>query len=168
MLDAKNYKVTIVGSFTGESAEKKTPYYGLELETACGEFIEYVAYLTDKTAKRQLETLKKAGFVGNKLSDLSNDKLDMEELFNIIPTLSATIEHEEYTNKDGEIKVKAVVKWLNDGSFGAEKADHAKSVQIFANSKYDGMMKQMKNTVKTKKEEAKPEGSEIADEDLPF
>ena len=44
MLEEKKYKVKIVGSFSGESQEKKTPYFGLELETQCEEIVEWIVY----------------------------------------------------------------------------------------------------------------------------
>lgn len=167
MLEAKVYKAIIVGSFLGKSAEKKTPYYGLEFETSCGEFVEWVAYLTDNTSKRNLETLKNVGFMGKKLTDLSNDKLSMDDLFNHNPELTITIEHEEYANKEGEIKTKAVVKWVNVGSFGAAKYDHAQALQEFAGNKYDGMLMSLLGDVnKSKKVEEKV--TEEDDEDSPF
>lgn len=169
MLEAKNYKVELVGSFSGESAEKKTPYFGLELETACGEFIDWVAYLTDNTAKRNLTLLAEAGFKGKKLADLSNDKLSMEDLFDKNNNLSITVEHEEYTDKQGEIKTKAVVKWFNTGNFGAAKADHKQAVKIFGGTKFDGMLKELKGTIKPKKTETKnSEATEEEDDDIPF
>lgn len=170
MLEEKNYKVEIVGCFSGESAEKKTPYFGFELETSCGEFIEWIAYLTDNTAKRNLKLLAEAGFIGKKLADMSNEKLGLEELFNKNPNLTITVEHEEYADKEGEIKTKAVVKWFNTGKFGAAKADHKQAVKIFTGTKFDGMLKEMRGTIKPKAQEesTEAEGSEEEDGYVPF
>jgi len=167
MLEEKKFKVEIVGAFVGESQEKKTPYFGLELETSCGEFIEWIAYLTENTAKRNLKLLKDAGYCGKKLSDLSNPKFTIQDLFNPNSNLTIDVEHEEYTNKDGEIKNKAVVKWFNTGSFGAVKADHKQAVKIFQGTVFDGMLKEIASTVKPKKEEPSTD-SEENDEDIPF
>ncbi|MEE4245214.1 MAG: hypothetical protein V2I33_07370 [Kangiellaceae bacterium] len=168
MLEAKNYKVKIIGSFTGESAEKKTPYIGLELETQCGNYIDWISYMTDKTADRALKTLAGAGFIGKKISDLSNEKMSMDDLFEHNPSLTAVVEHEEYTNAEGEIKQKAVVKWLNTGDFGPAKADHAKSVQIFGGTSFDGKLKELQSKMKPKAKKASKESGEEDDQDLPF
>jgi len=169
MLEEKNYKVKIIGSFTGVSSEKKTPYIGLELETSCGNFIDWVSYMTEKTASRALKTLVDSGFRGKKIADLSNGSLDIDDLFEENQALSIVVEHEEWTTDDGEIKKKAKVKWLNTGSGGVSKLDHKTAVKTFSETPYDGMMKELMNNLPTKKAKTKTEneGSEN-EEDLPF
>lgn len=176
--NGKKYKVAIVGSYVGESKEKKTPYIGLELETECGEFIDWVQYLTDGTLERATKTMIELGFIGKDFSDLSNPKKQVEDLFNFPAKILAEIEHETWQNVEGEEKVKAVVKWLNAGG-GMARVDHAKSVNIFKGLKSGGMLAQMRKKMgtDTKKiessvptgagQQANPDAS-FATDDIPF
>lgn len=178
MLAEGNYKVKIIGSFTGESGEKKTPFIGLELETHTGEMIDWIGYLSEKEFTKQngkksnmlkenLTTLRDAGFRGSKPSDLSNTNLSIDEIFEHNPNLTITVAHEEYTNGQGEIKTKAVVKYINAGG-GIEKFDHAQAVKSF-DSKFTGVMKQIMGDLKPMKKEVKEtEAETVNDDDLPF
>lgn len=174
MLDEKTYKIKVIGSFTGESSEKKTPFFGLELETACGEFIDFIQYITDNNAKTALKQLTNAGFIGKKISDLSNPKIDMDDLFVENEKMTAVVEHEEWTDEEtGEVKSRAVVRWINNGTSGPEKADHKQAVSIFKGRSFDGMLKEMQSKVKPKKEKTTEEvieasNEELENDDVPF
>lgn len=182
MLQEGKHKVEIIGSFTGESSEKKTPYIGVELETEDGEFIEWVGYMSDKEftkqngeistmTKENLKTLLQIGFQGKKIADLSNADLSITDLFAVNPKLTVTIKHEDYENAAGEIKKKPVVHYFDVG-FGVEKADHKKSVQIFKSGNYDSVFNGLKGKYQKKAApvaDSKPESTEgHADEDIPF
>lgn len=174
MLEQKSYKVKIIGSYTGESPEKKTPFFALELETECGQFIDWVQYITDGNKKIGLQSLVNAGFIGKKLSDLSNPKLAIEDLFSEEDKLTAVIEHEEWTDDEGEIKHTPKVKWLNNGSSGPAKAEYKDAVKMFAGKSFDGMLKELQGKVKTKSTKTKSEpaeeraGDDLTDDDVPF
>jgi hypothetical protein len=169
--------VVIVGSFTGVSGVKKTPYYGIEFENEEGESIEYVAYLTELTKERALGTLIELNFLGKSLADLSDTKKTMAELFG--PTeepISLTIEDEVYQDKEGNDRVKQVVKWVNVGNKGGvSKADHATAIATFKSMSFDGDLMRIKKDGKKpapKKESLKKdtvaEGENINADDLPF
>jgi hypothetical protein len=123
MLNEGKHKVQIIGSFTGESAEKKTPYVGVELETESGEYIDWIGYMSDneftkkngeKTTmtKENLKVLLQIGFQGKKISDLSNPDYSINDLFAVNPKLTVQVKHEEYTNNAGEIKVRPIVHYF--------------------------------------------------------
>jgi len=166
--------VVIVEAFTGVSGVKNTPYYGIEFENDEGESIEYVAYLTDNTKERALGTLIDLNFLGKSIADLSDTKKSMSDLFG--PTdepISLVIEDESYQDKDGNTKIKQVVKWVNVGNKGGiSKADHATAITTFKSLSFDGDLMKMKKDGKKpaakKAEKPKVEDSSFADSDIPF
>ena len=160
--------VKIVGCFTGESKEKKTPYYGIEFENQQGESIEHVFYLSEKTKERNVDTLIQMGFRAKKISDLSNPKMTIPEIFGEpLDEISLVVVDEEYTNKEGEVKTKQVVQWVNVGNLGgASKVDHPTAVKIFDSSSLQGLLASKRQGKPT----PKPMNTEklVDNEDLPF
>ena len=166
MINEGTYKAKIIGCFTGESKEKKTPYYGLEFELEDNQTIDFVAYLTENTYERQIQTLIDVGYVGKKMASLSNPELTIEDMFNDVGPISLVIEHEEYTTDKGEIKKKAVIKWVNM-SGGPAKFDYEQSVKTFKGLSFDGhLMRMNKGAKKVEPKALVPEV--IEDDDIPF
>ena len=116
MLPEGNYPVKkVVSCFLGESAEKKTPYVSIEFLLNNDTAISWINYLTEKTDHNKfIETMANIGFIGKELSDLADDSIDVDLLF-VKPQeeYSVTIEHETFTDKNGNHKTKARVKWIN-------------------------------------------------------
>lgn len=185
MISEGNHKVKVVGCFTGESAEKKTPYYGIEFETKDGESINWLAYLTDTSfmkggkettmKKENMKTLVQLGFCGRSLADLSNTEKKISELFNEVDGINILVEHEEYTNEEtGEVKTAAKVKFVNVG-YGPNKFDHKQAVVKFKSLGLDGELLKLqkelgvKSTKKSEpKEETESESTELSADDIPF
>ena len=93
-----------------KSPEKGTPAAKVVIELKAGpnvgERIEWLGWLTDKTTERTAESLALMGYDGsNELSVMNKEFI-------------AVIEHEEYTNKAGEKKMRPRVAWINDPSGG--------------------------------------------------
>lgn len=185
MLAEGTHKVKIVGCFTGESGEKNTPYYGIEFETLKDEqSINWLAYLTDSKftkdnkettlAKENMKTLVKLGFQGRSISDLSDTSKAISDLFIPVDGISIVVEHEEFTDNQGEIKTAAKVKWVNVG-YGPNKFDHKQSVVKFKSLNLDGeLLKLQKELGPKKKSPAQQQVSSPAEEgdinldDVPF
>lgn len=141
--------VKIVGSYTGMSPEKKTPFIAIEFENEEGESMDWVAWLTPKTdekegtAKRVLTTLVEIGFIGKSLADLSDPKKKMSDLFSAETpsgeTIDLVVEDETYEDSEGNEKVKQIIKWVNVGNQGGlSKFDHATAVTTFKSLSFDG------------------------------
>jgi len=142
------YKVQITGCFTGESSEKKTPFYGLEFANEAGDCIDHVAWMTEKTAERNVELLCKLGYTGKSLADMSDVKKKVSELFPAIQDpIFITVEDEEYNNAEGLTRVKQAVKWVNVGASGPARFDHKQAVAVFKGLTFDGDLLRMRNQV---------------------
>ena len=185
----KHENVKIIGCGTGESGgDKKTPYFTLEFENQDGDSIESIHYLTEKTKARNLELLAKLGFKGKRLSDLSNPKFKISDLFGEADdVVSITVKEEQIIKNDEPQwkdeaqtvpKMRKIVEWVNVGEpAGLSKFDHEQSVAKFKELPYDAdLMDIMKNRKKaapkakteTKKEEPKQSEDTFADDDVPF
>lgn len=159
--------VKIVGCFVGESKEKNTPYYGIEFENQDGEFIEHAFYLTEKTKEKQTDLLLDMGFKGKQFTDMSDPKFKISDLFGQpVTPIELVIKDEEYTNKEGEIKTKQVVEWVNVGNkVGLSKVDKATAVKIFSNSSLQGLLSQKRQG----RPQPEPlEQEDAAGDDTPF
>ena len=175
-------KVKIVSCYTGKSEKKGTPFFGLEFENQEGERIEHDFYLADKKSdgtdntenvKKTLQTLLNAGYKRKSLSDMSDSKLSMEDLFGEpVDDINITIKDASYTKDDGTPVEKVEVQYFNVGYGGKSKADLAESKQIFKNTKFDGFLNQLKKGDKPARTEPKPKEKEIdtnfTSDDIPF
>jgi hypothetical protein len=177
----------IIAAFTGESAEKKTPYYGVEFETVDGETIFWIAYLTDSTfvkdgkettlAKENMKTLVKLGFAGRSLADLSDTNKDVEDLFNVVEGIKIVVEHEEFDKEDGTTGTSAKVKFVNIG-YGPAKFDHKQAVVKFKSLGLDGELLKLQKELGTnkgsskkkdeKQEDTSGSDSDFTADDIPF
>lgn len=180
MIEQGKHKVKIASCFTGESSEKKTPYYGIEFEiVGTTQSIFWLAYLSDtefiKNGKKttlkneNLLTLKAMGFKGRSLSDMSDDSKEVSDVFmDIKDDITIMVEHEEYTTNDGEIKTAAKVKYVNIGSQGPARFDHEQARVKFKSVDGD-LLRIMNNGPKPQEAETKPETSEsFSSDDVPF
>lgn len=183
MIAEGSYKAKVVGCFTGESSEKKTPFYGIDFEIEVEgrqESIYWIAYLTSKEftkdgkkttlAKENIKTLAQLGFAGRSMSDLSDTSKSISELFNPVEGIKVAIEHEEFTKDDGTTARAAKVKWVNVG-YGPSKFDHKQSVVKFKSLGLDGELMKLQKQMGTKKPEptqqAEPE-TDFTSDDIPF
>lgn len=165
--------VKIVGCYVGESQEKKTPFFGLEIQTEEGT-IEKDFFLTSTTQEKSIQLLIDAGYKGKSLADMADPKLSIQDLFGESKDeLNITVIDEEYTAKDGTSKTRQVVQWFNVG-YGNQKskADLASAKVIFKNSSFDGLFAKMKKGEPGPKQERKNNDKKIAenaqDDDVPF
>lgn len=182
------HKVKIAGCFTGESSEKKTPFFGLEFTTLENDqVILYFAYMSSKEftksgkittmIKENLELLVKLGFKGSKFTDLSDDSKSVDDLFaQINDDIKIVVEHEDFTKDDGEIVTNAKVKYVNVGHGNINKFDHKQAVAKFKSYNFDGELMKLKKSLGTPKakEESKEEESttdnsqDFSSDDIPF
>lgn len=181
------HKVKITGCFTGESSEKKTPFFGLEftlIETS--QVILHFAYMSDKEFQKQgktttmikenLELLVKLGFKGSKFTDLSDDSKSIDDLFaEISDDIKIVVEHEEYTKDDGEIVTNAKVKYVNVGNGNINKFDHKQAVAKFKSYNFDGELMKLKKSIGAPKEKEKEKEkveekteTDFSSDDIPF
>jgi len=141
------YDAKVIGSFLGESKEKKTPYVGLKFQYEQGadgiKTIEWVGYLSPgnhEVKDRNIETVVKCGFLGRSLADLAG-----EFNFADVKNIQIVIEHEEYINTAGESKLRPRVKWVNVGSGFYEKFDKTEAVQKIG-GRFDGDLMRFRRT----------------------
>ena len=158
MLQAGTYKATVVGAYLGESAEKKTPYYGIEFQLENNENIDWLAYLTDTIKERNLDTLLSLGFKGNKLSDLADTSKKISDLFEFPEEdIKVVIELESY-EKDGEMKEVPRVKFVNigDRKSNITKFDHKQAVSVLKSHTFDADIQRIKKSGPTIVKKTKP------------
>lgn len=194
MLNEGNHRVNEISDWClGESAEKGTPFIGIELTTitdelACSkESIWWFGYLSDKMFKKggkdtnmieqNMETLYKLGFKSSRVTDLADDTKTFDDLFNHLQDkIVMNIEHEEVTREDGSTYTVARVKYINVGS-SINKLDKAQAVTKFASFNLDGKLAQIKKNLGSHKvkevseqEKATPVETQIDinPEDVPF
>ena len=168
MIAEGNYKCRIVGCYLGESAEKKTPYFALELRLESGEQIDFVAWLTEKTTASHFTALVECGFLGTKLEDLANPKLTVPDLFES-KEVNAMVGHETYISKTGEEKVKAVVKFLGDGNSGLKRFTHEEAIVKFKSYSFNGELMSIMKNMGIKKPAPKVEVvKDFEESELPF
>lgn len=164
MLSEGKHKVKIKATFTGESEEKKTAYYGIEFETLeeKKESIFWLAYLTEtpfikdgKETNLAVENTKKLvemGFKGKTFADLSDESKSVSDLFNETE-ITIIVEHEEYADKkSGELKTAAKVKWVNTGSSGPARHTHKEAIVKMKSLNLDGEILRLQKLMGTKKE----------------
>jgi hypothetical protein len=147
MLTAGTYKATVVGAYLGESNEKKTPYYGIEFQLENNENIDWLAYLTDNTKERNLNTLLSLGFKGNKISDLADTSKSIKDLFEFPEEdIFVVIEMESFEASDGTTKEKAKVQFVNVGERKSNitKFEHKQAVATFKSHTFDGDLQRIK------------------------
>lgn len=159
-MKAGSYKnIQVVGSYTGESKEKKTPFFAIEfMHVPSNQYIDWVVYLKDDTqeaierAKRAMQTLKDIGFKGMNLSDLSDVTKKISDIFGAPSAeIELVIEEEPIMKKDestgmevqaldslGNPKTRGVVRFVNVG--GASKFDHSQAVAKFNSLKFDSIL----------------------------
>jgi len=180
-----NKKIKIIGCSTGKSSEKKTPFFALEFQNEEGEVIEGTFYLSEKNkegkdnvknVKKTLQTLVNAGYLRKSLTDMSDPKLKLSDLFGE-PTdeINITIKDASYPHKEtGEMVEKQEVQYFNVGyGGGLSKADHAESKMIFKNTKFDGFLSQLKKgdrpVIPAKpKESMQADNQDFTSDDIPF
>ena len=174
-ISAGTYKAKIVGAFVGESKEKKTPYYGLELELENGESIDSIHYLTEGTKERALKTLVDVGFKMNHIHDLADTSKSIGDLFDSRDDISVVIELESYQDANGVDKQKPVVKWVNVGGKGnVTKFDKAQAVRTFAGLTLDGDLARIKKGGYVPQQKAAPatapaiDNPDYAPDQIPF
>lgn len=163
MIAEGTYSAKVIGCFTGESSEKKTPFYGIEFQTVNGETIYWMAYLTDTSfvkdgeettpAKENMKTLVKLGFKGRSIADLSDASKPIDELFNDVEGIKIVVEHEEFDKEDGTTGTSAKVKYVNIG-YGPAKFDHKQAVVKFKSLGLDGELLKLQKQLGTKKSNA--------------
>jgi hypothetical protein len=146
-ITAGTYKATVVGAYLGESAEKKTPYYGIEFLLDNNENIDWLAYLTDGTKERNLNTLLTLGFKGTRLSDLADTSKKISDLFEFPEDdIFVVIEMESY-EKDGVTKEVPRVQFVNVGERKTVmKFDHQQAVKVFKSHTFDGDIQRIKKS----------------------
>lgn len=165
--------IKIIGCYIGESQEKKTPFFGLELQNKDGDTIEKDFYLTPATQEKNLQMLLDAGYKGKSLSDMADSKLSIDDLFGEPKDeISVTISEESYNDKEGNPRSRNIVQWFNVGFAGKSKADHAQAKMIFKNTSFDGLFSKMKKGEPGPKKEMKQKADEVAqhanEDDIPF
>lgn len=166
-------KVKIIGCYIGESQEKKTPYFGLEIQTDEGT-IEKDFYLTPNTQEKNIQILLDAGYKGKSLTDMADPKLSIDDLFGIPKDeLNITVAEESYDDKEGNPKTRMVVQWFNVGYGGQKsKADHAGAKMIFKNTSFDGLFAKMKKGEPGPRKEKEVKDKHIEEnahsDDVPF
>lgn len=141
----------VLAAYLGESPEKKTPYFEIEFELKDGTSIGWVAWLSTASenaiaaANRHIQTLKKLGYKRDKLSDMADEKLGIEDLFGQPEDeIKLVIEMETY-EAGGETKERAIVKFVNIGyDSGLTKFDHKQAVTKFKSLPFDGTLKKLK------------------------
>lgn len=163
----------IVGCFTGVSKVKETPYFGLEFENQDGETIEHAFYLSEKIKDKNIELLINLGYKAKSIADMSNPRLKINDLFGKAnDSINLTIEEETYTNNEGVIKTKTVVRWVNVGDrFGTPKFDHAVAVNFFKGATFDGelMLKRKGRPAPDPlPEKSKSPTDQFSSEEIPF
>lgn len=180
LLAEGTHKVKITGCFTGESGEKKTPFYGLEFTTLdTNQTILYFAYMSDKEftkggkittmIKENLELLVKLGFKGSRFTDLSDDSKSVDDLF--IKTedqINIVVEHEEFTKTDGTTATTAKVKYVNVGYGNINKFDHKQAVAKFKSYNFDGELMKLKKSIGQPKEKEEEKTEDAQDNSQGF
>lgn len=160
--NAGTYKATVVGAYLGESSEKKTPYYGIEFQLDVDgnmENIDWIAYLSDKTKEKNLDTLLSLGFKGNKLTELADTSKKISDLFEFPEEyIFVVIEMESYEGSDGLMKEKAKVQWVNIGERknNITKFDLKQAVAVFKSHTFDGDLQRIKKNGPTIVKKEKP------------
>jgi hypothetical protein len=176
MLEEGKHKVNLAGVFVKES-KAGMPAVVFELETESGDFVDYESWMhTTKYQTKDGETdgvhatiklLKSLGCRTTSFDDLADSSKSLDELFDMSKDLTAVIEHEEYTNDQGEVKTVAKAKFLNV-RYEKPKLDK-KVVKTKYASKYNGLMKQyFGDSLKPKSKPQKSQSVEEDDDDIPF
>jgi hypothetical protein len=160
--------IQVVGCYTGESKEKKTPFFAVELmHTQSNQYIDWVVYLKDDSpeaierARKSMQTLKDIGFKGMRLSDLSDVSKKISDLFGApVAEISIVVEEEVIMKKNentgmeepvldlnGQPKKRGVLRWVNVG--GPSKFDHSQAVAKFNSLKFDSILAGIKANATT-------------------
>lgn len=140
------YEAKIIGSFLGESKDKKTPYAGMTFQfeqDGMTKTMEWVGWLTPNAIEGTTKTLVECGYLGRSLADLAGD-----HNFADIQGISIVIEHETYVNTAGEQKLRPRIKWVNVGSGFYEKFDHQQA-KVKIGAQFDGYLLKARREVST-------------------
>jgi hypothetical protein len=174
MKTGKN-KCIITDMGVGESKEKKTPYYVIGFENEEGESIDYIAYLTENTAERQLKVLADLGYKGKSLADMADTNKKVSDLFPALEeAIYVVVEEEGYTTDDGIQKTRKVAKWVNVGERGGvSKLEHKQAVTVFKALSFDGDLARIRQGQAAPKAAKKPDtkpapNSDFVADDIPF
>lgn len=176
-MEAGNHlNVKLIDAGLGESPEKKTPFIKVVFQNQENESITHYLWLSDAARDRAIDTVIKLGFMGKKLSDLANSALTVDDLFGEpADRIDLVVEKEEYTNNDGEIKSRTVVKWVNIGSGGMPEFNHEKAKSVFDGEVFDGLLREkrrLSGEPKPKKEVTEKTeyttNNEITQQEIPF
>lgn len=182
MQSGNHLNVKLIDAGLGQSPEKETPFIKLVFKNQENENITHYLWLTQKTKEKSIDDLTKLGFLGNKISDIANDKLDFDDIFGEpMDRVDLVIESESYRTKDGEEKTRQKVKWLNIGSGGMAEFNHEQAQKVFDGEIFDGLLREKKRILgEVKKKEPKKEvidkseytaeqkGVDVDPKDLPF
>ncbi len=130
MVPAGNYSAKAVSGEYATSSQKQTEYVSVQFQIVggpCdGQSVYWNGYFGEKSAKRTLESLKFCGctFPGDDATNL--DGLTN----NLVPIV---VEHDTYTNDEGEQKTRARVSWVNNpaGSINPEQVMDAAKKAAF-------------------------------------
>jgi hypothetical protein len=118
MLAKGKYKARGLSAEMGKSDQKGTPYVKVQFRVAGGSddgaTISWNGYYTELTEDRTLESLRACGCTFPNGDATNFDGIDRNEV-------ELVVEHEEYTNQQGEEKTIAKVAWVNGGSFGIKE-----------------------------------------------
>lgn len=106
-------------------SSKGTPQVILSFQNQAGEHIDAYLYLSDKALERTEKALRACGWVGDDISELMRDGVDLKEV-------EIVVEDEEY---DGKVRTK--VKWINPIRKEMD-ADKAKAIALALRKKFKG------------------------------
>ena len=183
MITAGTHKVeSILSCFIGESPTKKTAYFCLELQLENGETIDWIAWLSDKdekaiaAANRNVETLKRLGYLKPAIEEMANPKNEMTDLFgDPEDKVSIVVEIKEFTKGNGTTGERPEIKYVNVGesnSSNLTKFDHKTAVVKFKTLPFNGTLKKLLSGEKLpSKPKATPPPLEtpgFVDADVPF
>jgi hypothetical protein len=97
----------------GASKAKGTPFLEFYLTIIGGEHagqrVRWTGYFTENTNERTIQSIQICGWAGEDISEFSDGSLhglDSNEV-------EIVVEHEDYTNDQGEAKTVARVAWIN-------------------------------------------------------
>lgn len=115
MLDEGIYKATIKDHGIAFSSTKGTPEVFIEFDIE-GQSVFADIWLTDNVIERAIKSLQLCGYEGSDFTELNADPPILKD-----NEVSVTVEHEDYTDDEGNTRTTARVAWVNDPDFQARK-----------------------------------------------
>lgn len=169
------FKGKIAGCDSGAVGANNAPmaklFFKLEGETG---LYPHTMWFSDKVNEKTgktytelvVEKLIEHGFRGKCVSEMSDEKIDVSDLFDTEKEWDIEIDYQ--VGKDGQITKYFEAKWVNDPEkSGTSKLDHAKAVSVFKGMGLGGMIAQKRGAVK-KTETAPGTTENFAADEIPF